>query len=150
MDNGNKSSADRIASYRWPKGTSGNLKGRPRKRILTAEYESVLESPAPSPIVTALAKWGARPGDTWSRLIALSQARNALLTTASAAVSAKELREATEGKSTKCMEFVTAEERAITISVEYEPARTSRPVLDDRRIESERIIEAKPESSETE
>jgi hypothetical protein len=139
-----KSDADRIAAWKWQPGQSGNLKGRTKKRPLTSEYENVLASPAPVEVVAALSRWGARKGATWAQCIAISRAKAALLASGNGTLAAKEMREACEGKSTKRMEFVTAEERAITISVEYEEPRTSRPVLEESR-----LIDAKVSASES-
>jgi hypothetical protein len=148
MGEGNGSSADRIAEWRWQPGQSGNLRGRPKKRPITSEYENILATPAPDLVVDPLRGFGAKRGDSWARVIGLAQVRNALMPTGVGAFAARELREACEGKAPKRVELVTAEERTISITVEYEPPRYERPVL-DTRIPGARMIDATPEPPES-
>jgi hypothetical protein len=148
---GNGSSTERIAAWQWQPGQSGNPKGRPRKRPITSEYENILATPAPDVVVDALRRFGAKRGDSWARVIGLAQVRNALMPSGVGALAARELREACEGKAPRRLEVLTSEERAISITVEYEPPRYERPVLDQSVPGMrERIIDATPEPSDTE
>jgi hypothetical protein len=79
--------------------------GRPRRLLLTQEYTDVLKSPAPKEVANELQKWGAKPGDSWARCIALSRARDAIRSSAAATLSAKELADRVEGRPTQRVEL---------------------------------------------
>jgi hypothetical protein len=102
----------------WPKGTSGNPGGRPRKRPVTERYEVFLEEPLPDDLRVKLhLKRGATYGDA----LAKRQILAAIL--GKSPNFAREVREAIEGKSPQRLEITTPEDREIRIHiVEDEPA----------------------------
>jgi hypothetical protein len=120
-----------------PNGTPANLKpfqvgnpggpGRPRKRPISEAYDDLLRTQLPETERKAL---GLKPGVTWAEAIALSRARHAL--TRAGVESARELREAVEGRATQrvelsgglenTMEFVVVYANAIPGAKQIEPA----------------------------
>ena len=86
----------------WKPGQCGNLGGRPKKHPVTDRYAAVLEKPLPDELVRLLK---VKKGTTYGEAIAFGQAISAIKGKAD---SAREIREALEGKATQRVE-VTGE-----------------------------------------
>jgi hypothetical protein len=86
----------------WEPGKSANPGGRPKKRRVSEAYEQVLDLPIPNGLRAQLAAAGfVSPKDaTMAYALAIGQVRSALTD----ATSAKEVREATEGKAPQRLE----------------------------------------------
>lgn len=118
-------------------GQSGNPGGRPKKRILSESYDELLREPLPEHERKAL---GLPPGTTWARAISLARGRHAL--TRAGVLSAKEMREATEGKASQRIELSSPEDRGFEVVVTFEmPAGKQ---LEDKTIN----VKPLPEKSE--
>jgi hypothetical protein len=110
-----------------PNGTPANLKpfqvgnpggpGRPRKRPISEAYDDLLRTQLPETERKALKL---KPGVTWAEAIALSRARHAL--TRAGVESAREMREATEGKAVARFELGSGEDRTPEFVVVYATA----------------------------
>ena len=82
----------------WKPGQSGNPGGRPKKRPITDCYDALLDKPLPDELVRLLK---VKKGTTYGEAIALGQAISAIK---GKAESAREIREALEGKTTQRVE----------------------------------------------
>jgi len=128
----------------WKPGQSGNPEGRRRKRPLTEAYDELLRMVMPDAMRKQLnlAKVDGvmrdmkilGPGATWAEGIAIGQIRKAML---GEVASAKELREATEGKSTQRIELLSQEDRTVTLVRVFDEDAPMRP-------DATREIEAGP------
>jgi Family of unknown function (DUF5681) len=78
--------------FRWKKGQSGNLSGRPKCKTLSEAYKNKLEEPVPND----------PEGRTWAELIAEGQVRDAVRGNVQAA---RELADRTEGRARQAIEF---------------------------------------------
>jgi len=78
--------------FRWKKGQSGNLSGRPKCKTLSEAYKNILEAPVPND----------PEGRTWAELIAEGQVRDAVRGNVNAA---REIADRTEGKARQAIEF---------------------------------------------
>src|SRR6266481_3282677 len=113
----------------WQPGQSGNPGGRPKKRPLSESYDELLREMLPEQERKAL---NLPPGTTWARAIGLSRARHAL--TRSGVESAREMREATEGKACARFEFLSPQDRNFDVRVVFE--------LPPKRVEDAKASEA--------
>ena len=101
----------------FKRGQSGNPGGRPKKRPITDRYHEGLEAPLEENIRIALSlPEGATNGDA----VAKAQIRAAIK---GKTYAARELREATEGKSTQRLEIVGEEGGAIKVDIAESLAR---------------------------
>lgn len=82
----------------WPKGTSGNPSGRPKRRPISDAYLALVDIKIPAKTAKEL---GLPRGATWGQCLALAQFKRALT---GEARNASEIREAIEGKSTQRIE----------------------------------------------
>ena len=78
--------------YRWKKGQSGNLSGRPKCKTLSEAYKNKLEELVPND----------PDGRTWAELIAEGQVRDAVRGNVNAA---REIADRTEGRARQAIEF---------------------------------------------
>jgi hypothetical protein len=88
----NPNIAEEGKPYRWKKGQSGNLSGRPKSKTLSDAYKHKLEEPVPND----------PEGRTWAELIAEAQVRDAVRGNVQAA---KEIADRTEGRARQAIEF---------------------------------------------
>jgi hypothetical protein len=98
----------------WQPGERVPGAGRPRKRPLSEAYDSLLRQPLPEAERKAL---GLPKGTTWAEAIAAARARHALRS--SGVESAREMREAVEGKATQRFELMPGEDRTPEFVVVY-------------------------------
>jgi hypothetical protein len=92
--------------------------GRPRKRPLSEAYDQLLREPLPKEVQIAM-KLPAN--STWADGIAAARARQALSTRGGGAVfSAREMREATEGKATQRIEVMSPQDQGFRVEVVFE------------------------------
>jgi hypothetical protein len=115
---------------------SGNQNGRPRKGPISEAYDNLLRARLPEKERKAL---GLKPGVTWAQAIAVALARHAL--TPSGVESAKELREAVEGRATQQVELPDGVDRKTEFIVTYGTAIPSAKTLP--AIEMEKANDAK-------
>jgi hypothetical protein len=78
--------------YRWKKGQSGNLSGRPKSKTLSDAYRHKLEEGVPND----------PEGRTWAEIIAEAQVRDAVRGNVQAA---REIADRTEGRAKQAIEF---------------------------------------------
>lgn len=92
--------------------------GRPRKRPLTEAYDAWLQAELPASEIARLRSKDiiVPPGTTNADMVALSQGRAAI---SGNTMAAKEMREATEGKSPQRHELVTPKDREIHLRIEW-------------------------------
>src|SRR5690349_2195648 len=93
-------------------GQSGNPAGRPRKRPLSEAYDNLLRELLPEQERKALKL---PVGTTWAEAIASSRARHAL--TRAGVESARELREAVEGRATQRVELSPTSDNGVEFVV---------------------------------
>jgi hypothetical protein len=98
----NPNIAEHGKPYRWKKGTSGNLSGRPKSKTLSDAYKNKLEEPVPNDPEKR----------TWAELIAEAQIRDAVRGNVQAA---REIADRTEGRPRQAIELEDA-----TISKAFE------------------------------
>jgi hypothetical protein len=109
--------SDAFLAQQFKPGVSGNPNGRPRKRPISEAYDDLLREPLPEEERRALKL---AKGTTWAEAIALSRARHALMR--SGVESAREMREAVEGKATQRFELSGEMNRDAELIVVYASA----------------------------
>src|SRR5882724_9019661 len=95
----------------WKPGQSGNPGGRPKKRPVTDYYADILDKPLPDQLVALLK---VKRGTTYGEAIALGQAVSAIKGRAD---SAREIREALEGKATQRVELAGPDGGAVQLDL---------------------------------
>jgi len=94
--------ADHLKEYRWKKGQSGNLSGRPKRLPISDGYRHRAEETLPEHIRKWVVKQAPQlvevltKGSTWGDLVVIAQFMQAMKGKTEAA---REIREAIEGKS---------------------------------------------------
>src|SRR5580700_9740837 len=137
---------EHLEKYAWPKGTSGNPGGRPRKRAVSDRYAELMESPLPEKIRRAMEL---PAGALWGDAIVLAGARTSLRNTEAGTSARKEIRESIEGKSTQRFEFAAgdADSRLAEFVVVY---ATAVPGIEEKPepVDESQIIDVAPEQPE--
>jgi hypothetical protein len=100
----------------WPKGVSGNPKGRPRKRV-TEDYEKLYDKPVPEDLREALVAAGFK-GKTMGEAMTFQHLRLALKTADTNAV--KEITDRLEGKAEASVKISGGLELAPAIRAAHE------------------------------
>jgi len=118
-------------AYRFKKGQSGNPGGRPKRRIITDEYEKVGDQPCPEKIRVRLndqvGEVVLKKGATWAQALSVRQFLEAIVK--GQTISAREIREAIEGKAKIRMELS---------GVDGGPVETVYSELTDEQLEERR------------
>lgn len=113
-ENSHKNSHNKAAhlkKFRWPKGVSGNVGGRPKKRPISERYAIVAEIPLPEHIRRRM---GLSPGATYAHAGALGIFLAAIKGRPGAA---REIREAIEGKAPQRVDVVSEDRGPIRPSL---------------------------------
>jgi len=120
----------------WPKGTSGNPNGRPRRPV-TEAYARMFEERLPVEYVHALKL---KPGSTWLDAVVQQHFRTMLKTTEVAVSARRETADRIEGKPAQRFEVRQAEE--VQFHLVYEEPLVKRRIPDERKIiDVERRVE---------
>ena len=110
----------------WKPGESGNPSGRPKKRPVTDRYYERGEGPLPDKIRLQFNQQFEeeilKPGATWAEANALRRWMDTVMQ--GGHPSAREIREAIEGKAPMRMEIVGTERKEITLKVIFEKRTT--------------------------
>jgi len=111
-----KGHVESLTAPRFKPGESGNPGGKPKKRPITDEYFALANIEIPKPICKLL-KIKYIPGRTFSQANALQRFMDMLRKDGSGHRSAKEVREAMEGKAPQRVEISGPDQTVITLRI---------------------------------
>jgi hypothetical protein len=120
-----KGRIENLTHPRWKKGESGNPGGRPKRLPITDEYRNLADQPLPEKLRARIQKkFGVKLSEdaTWSSTVSLRLFLQAIgeKPERGAARSAKEIREATEGKALQRIELMPNVKTVYQILIKYD------------------------------